>query len=183
MKRLLCIVFASTMAFCHLLAQNTENRYVKKTFTDIVSYEHYLSHEKDKSNLLDGLPGWQLDAIANHMSDAMSKQQFHKQFITNLQKEFTKEELLKLSSFTGIISFKLDVYNELYDICFTVSKENDIVLSDNDFNRIITCLEATINNIEFNLEYLQQYVEIDISTNNRPFIRYTWGGKGWRNLQ
>ena len=77
----------------------------------------------------------------------------------------------------------MDVYNELYDICFTVSKENDIVLSDNDLNRIITCLEATINNIEFDLEYLQQYVEIDISTNNRPFIRYTWGGKGWRNLQ
>lgn len=56
------------------------------------------------SNLLDGLPRWQLDAIANHMSDEMSKQQFHKQFITNLQKELTKEELLKLSSFTGISS-------------------------------------------------------------------------------
>ena len=180
--RFFCLVFVSMIAFCHLLAQNTENRYVKKVFTDFVCYQYRLSHEKDKSKLLSRLSGWKLDVIANHMSDAMSKQQFHKQFVANLKKEFTKEELLKFSSFTGVLTFKTDVYNELYDIDFNVS-ENDVVLSDSDFDRIITCLESAINGIEFDLEYLQQYIEIEISMDNRPFIRYTWGGKGWKNLQ
>lgn len=182
MKRFLGITFVFLITFCQLSAQDMESWYVKRTITDFLCYQHRLSHEKDKSKLLSRLPGWKLDVIANHMSDAMSKQQFHKQFIANLKKEFTKEELLKFSSFTGVLTFKTDVYNELYDIDFTVS-ENDVVLSDSDFDRIITCLESAINGIEFDLEYLQQYIEIEISMDNRPFIRYTWGGKGWKNLQ
>ena len=182
MKRFWGITFVCLIAFCQLFAQDTGSRYVKKSFTDVIDYQHCLSHKKDKSKLLSRLPGWQLDAIANHMSGAMRKQQFHKHFIANLQKEFTKEELSKLSSFTGVLSFKMDVYNELYDICFTVSKEDDIILSDNDLDRIITCLEDAIDDMEFDLDYLRQYVEIEISTNYRPFIRYTWGGKGWKNL-
>lgn len=184
MKHFFCIAFTYMMVFCQMFAQEAENRYIKESLktSNIINYKHRLSHEKDKSQLLNRLPGWKLEVIANHMSDAMNKQQYHKQFIANLQKEFTKEELLRLSSFTGVISFKLDVYNELYDICFIIDEDCDIVLSDNEYDRIITCLEA-IDDIVFDLEYLQEIAEIGISMNNRPFISYTWGGKLWKRLQ
>lgn len=163
-------------------SQDIGNRYVKETLDDIsntsswVGFNHRLSYEKDKQYL-------SKDFVYNiplYMENILNKCGFKDKFFYNLSRRFEKERLIEISASIQALSFKLDIYNELYDINIITKEDKSRDLTEDELDIIIGCLSDI--KIDFDAEKLEQEVKEGISKYKRPFGVYTFGNVFWENI-
>lgn len=182
MKRIVFLIFTCVTVFSQSFSQNIANKYIKETLEDIsnasnlICYNHRLSHEKDKQYLSKEF----VYDIPLYMENVLNKYEFKEIFLYNLSQRFTREQLLEISSSIQVLSFKLDIYNELYDIYIITKGDANRELTEEELDMIIECLKSI--RVDFNTSYLEQEIKETISIYKRPFGVYSLGRAFWESI-